>query len=93
VNHCAHGGSVTVQQILDWSPFTSFTTRDEPDDADFVLTNTTVFTPDGGDTNVTSYFLCEPEVAWPQVRAQLSEAFESGHRRLAGLLATHADPK
>jgi class 3 adenylate cyclase len=93
VNHCAHGGSVTVQQILDWSPFTSFTTRDEPDDADFVLTNTTVFTLDGGHTNVTSYFLCEPEEAWPQVRAQLSEAFESGHRRLAALLATHADPR
>jgi hypothetical protein len=92
VNHCAHGGSVTVQQVLDWSPFTSFTTRDEPDDANLVLTNTTVFTPNDGNTNVTSYFMCEPEQAWPHVWAQLSEAFESGRRRLAAILATDADP-
>ena len=92
VNHCAHGASVTVQQVLDWQPFTSFTTRDETDAVGVVVTNTTVFTPDDGNTNVTSYFMCEPEHAWPQVEAQLRPAFEGAGQRLLGILTTHADP-
>lgn len=91
VSHCAHGGAVTVQQVVDWRPFTSFTTRDQPVDAGFSITNTTVLTPDDVGTNVTSYIVCEPEEAWPVVRDQLSAAFEAGHRTLSGILAGDTD--
>ena len=92
VNHCAHGGSVTVQQVLDWQPFTSYTTRDEIDDTGVVLTSTTVFTPDEGGTNVTVYFTCEPEQARPQVEATLGPAFERNGQRLLEILTTQTDP-
>lgn len=91
VNHCAHGGAVTVQQVLDWQPFTSFTTRDEIDAVGVVLTNTTVFTPDGDNTNVTSYFTCEPEAAWPQIEATLLASFQHAGERLLGMLTTRTD--
>ena len=91
VNHCAHGGAVTVQQVLDWQPFTSFTTRDETDVLGAVLTNTTVFTPEGHHTKVTSYFTCEPETAWPQIEATLLRSFVLAGERLVGMLTTRAD--
>jgi len=28
VNHCAHGDDVVVQELVDWQPFSSFTTKD-----------------------------------------------------------------
>ena len=92
VSHCAHGGSVTVQQILDWQPFTSFTTRNETDDTGVVLISTTVFTPADGGTNVTVYFSCEPEQAWPQVEATLGPDFERSIQRLVKILSAQADP-
>ena len=86
VNHCAHGGSVTVQQILDWQPFTSFTTRDELDDTGVVLTSTTLFTPGVDATNVTVYFTSEPESAWPRVEATVTPAFTRNTQRLLARL-------
>jgi hypothetical protein len=91
VNHCAHGGSVTVQQILDWQPFTSFTSRDEIDDTGVVLTVTTVFTPDGDTTNVTTYFMCEPEQAWEQVGPKVGMSFERANQQLVAILATQSE--
>lgn len=93
VNHCAHGGSVTVQQVLEWQPFTSFTTRDEIQDAGVVLTVTFVFTPIEGGTNATAYLLCEPEEAWPQFEAIGRPAFETANQRLIGMLAAQAATK
>jgi hypothetical protein len=91
VSHCAHGGSVTVQQVLDWQPFTSFTIRDEDRESSVVLTLTTVFTPDGGGTNVVTYFTCEPEQAWAQIEATLGQAFERSSQRLSGILTNRTD--
>lgn len=91
VNHCAHGGSVTIQQVLDWQPFVSFTTRDEIDGTGVVLTNSTVFTPADGSTNVTSFFMCNPAAAWPQIEATLGPAFESAEKRLRGILTAQSD--
>jgi hypothetical protein len=86
INHCAHGGFVTVQQVLDWQPFMSFTTNDENDDTGVVITQTTVFTPVEGGTNVTAYFMCEPEQAWPQVESILGPNFERAGIRLLKIL-------
>lgn len=86
VNHCAHGGSVTVQQILDWQPFTSFTTRDEATDLGVVITSTTVFTPNDSGTNVTIYFVCEPEEATEGAQAFVGPALERGMVRLTDIV-------
>ena len=91
VSHCAHGGSVTVQQVLDWQPFTSFTIRDENRESGVVLTATTVFTHDGDGTNVMTHFTCEPEQAWAQIEATLGRAFERSSQRLSAILATRTD--
>jgi hypothetical protein len=91
VNHCAHGDSVTVQQVLDWQPFTSFTTRDEDNDLGAVLTLTIVFTPVEGGTNVTTYFACEPEEAWDQIEAVLAPSFESSLKKLSTILDDRKD--
>jgi hypothetical protein len=87
VNHCAHGGSVTVQQVLDWRPFETYTTRDEIDESGPVLTLTTVFAPTGRGTKVTFYFQCEPEAAWPQLKANIFATFEQAHQTLETVLS------
>jgi uncharacterized protein YndB with AHSA1/START domain len=76
VSHCAHGGSVSVQHILDWQPFTSFTSRDENAEVGVVTTSTTLFTPDDAGTNVTVYFVCEPVEATAGIQAIVGPAFE-----------------
>jgi hypothetical protein len=90
VNHCAHGGSVTVQEVVDWHPFETFTTRDEINEAGFALTSTTVLTPVDGGTNVTFHYVCEPEQAWPQVKANLFPALERASQRLDEVLSVEA---
>ena len=87
VNHCAHGGSVTVQQVLDWQPFETYTTRDETDESGSVLTLTTVFAPTEGGTKVMFHFQCEPEAAWPQLEANIFGTFEQAHQNLEGILS------
>ena len=81
---------MTVQQVLEWQPFTSFTTRDEVQGAGAVLTVTIVFTPIEGGTNATAYFSCEPEEAWPQFEAIGRPAFETANQRLIGMLTVQA---
>jgi class 3 adenylate cyclase len=90
VNHCAHGGSVTVQQVVDWHPFETFTTRDKIDDSGLVVTSTTVFAPTDSGTKVTFYFQCEPEAAWPQLKANIFGAFERAHQNLEAILSAEA---
>ena len=86
VNHCAHGGSVTVQQVLNWQPFETFTTRDEIERDGPVLTSTTVFTPSDGGTNVKFSLRCEPESAWAELQTNLLPTFERANRRLEEVL-------
>jgi len=85
VNHCAHGGNVTIQQVLDWQPFTSFTRRDEPEGWDMVVTITTSFTQQDAETNVTMYFACEPPEAWPQIEA-IRPVLELSNQQLVEIL-------
>ena len=90
MSHCAHGGSVSVQQVLDWQPFETFTTRDEIEHDGPVLTSTTVFTPSEGGTNVTFYYRCEPELAWAELKEILFPTFERANQRLEEVLSAEA---
>jgi hypothetical protein len=87
VNHCAHGGSVTVQQVLDWHPFKTYTIRAETDESGAVLIVTTVFAPTEGGTKVTYYFQCEPEAAWPQLKANVFGTLERSYQNLEAVLS------
>jgi hypothetical protein len=87
VNHCAHGGSVTVQQVLDWHPFKTYTIRAETDESGAVLIVTTVFAPTEGGTTVTFYVQCEPEAAWPQLKANSFGTLERAHHNLEAVLS------
>lgn len=87
VSHCAHGGSVSVQQILDWHPFETYTIRDESGVSGPVLIWTTAFAPTEGGTKVTFYFQCEPEAAWSQMKADLFGTFERAYQNLEAVLS------
>jgi len=86
VNHCAHGGGVTIQHVLDWQPFTSFTTRDELQGTDIVVTVTTSFTQHEAGTNATMYFACEPADTWPQLEAAVFPVLELSGQELVAML-------
>jgi class 3 adenylate cyclase len=92
VSHCAHGGSVSVQEILDWQPFSSFTTRDTDQDNGVVVTSTTLFTPHDGGTNVVVYFSCEPEQASARIQSILGSALASGMQRLPEIIEASRHP-
>ncbi len=87
VSHCAHGDGVSVQRVLDWQPFVSFTTRDDAAGQDAVVTVTVEFTPVSDGTKVTMYFACEPEEAWSQIEPALFPLLDRSSERLPALLA------
>lgn len=86
VSHCAHGGAISVQQVVDWRPFTSFTTRDENPELGNVITVTTEFVPVPDGTRATMYFACQPEEAWQQIEPFLFPNLEQSSQRLRALL-------
>jgi class 3 adenylate cyclase len=92
VSHCAHGGSVSVQEILDWQPFSSFTTRDTDEEIGVVVTSTTSFTPHDGGTKVAVYFTCEPEQASARIQTILGSVLESGMKRLPEIIGASSHP-
>jgi hypothetical protein len=87
VAHCAHGGSMTIQRIVDWQPFTTFTTREEPRGIGATMFLTTVFARQPGGTNVMSYLVCDPPEAWEQLEAGVVGGFRQAAERLQRILA------
>jgi hypothetical protein len=87
VNHCAHGGSSTLQEVLDWHPFSTFTTRDKTDGLDAVLTVTMVLTRSDGGSLVTYLFRSEPEEAWEHFGSMILSGFEPARLQLLDVLA------
>ena len=86
MNHCAHGERITLQQVLDWQPFTSFTTRDEMQGTDVVFMTTTTFTAKDVGTEVTFDFACEPAEAWPPIKPGLFQILELSAQQLIAIL-------
>ncbi len=87
VSHCAHGSGVSVQQVVDWQPFTTFTARDEAVGPGVAVTVTTEFKAVAEGTEVTMYFACEPKEAWPQIEPSLFPLLDRSSERLKALLA------
>ncbi|MFV2000957.1 MAG: hypothetical protein ACC654_11395, partial [Acidimicrobiia bacterium] len=87
-NHCAHGDRITLQQVLDWQPFTSFTTRDELEGMDIVLTTTTTFTQQEAGTEITLHFASDPAEAWPELESGFFPVLEISAQQLVAVLDT-----
>lgn len=87
VNHCAHGGGSTLQEVIDWRPFSTFTTRDKPAGMDAEVTVTTVVAGSEGGSVVTVYFRTEPEEVWEQLGPMMLPSFESARLHLLEILA------
>lgn len=87
VNHCAHGENVILQTIVDWQPFSSFTTVDKAGVGDINLTVTTSLTPTETGSEVKVSVICEPPEAWPFVREQIDGEVTGDRARLIELLA------
>ena len=86
VNHCAHGDNVILQTIVDWQPFSSFTTIDKAGIGDINLTATTSFTPTETGTEVKVSVICEPPEAWAFVRQQIDGEVTGDRARLIEIL-------
>ncbi len=77
VNHCAHGDNVILQTVVDWQPFSSFTTTDIAGDGDVNLMVTTTLTATDTGSRVGVSAICDPPEAWafvgPQIEAEAPE--------------------
>ena len=87
VNHCAHGDEVILQQVVDWRPFSSFTTFQELGDSGIWLTVTTDLIPTASGTRVVLKAICDPDEAWEMVGPQIIEGATRDGDRLVELLA------
>lgn len=86
VNHCAHGDRMTIQQVIDWQPFTQFTTRDELQGMGIVLKLTYVFASVDDETEVITHIDCEPPEAFGAIRDMFEPMFRQNSERLRDLL-------
>lgn len=87
VNHCAHGGGMTLQRILDWHPFSTFTTSDITEGMDVVTTVTLVLTRSEEGTQFDYRFRTEPEEAWEQIGPMILASFEQARLSLLEVVA------
>ena len=86
VNHCAHGSATQIQRVVDWRPFSSFTTVDETEGSPFVLTFTNDFAPVDEGTLATLRFLTDPPEMWPIVADEILTNIGDAAEVLKGLL-------
>jgi uncharacterized protein YndB with AHSA1/START domain len=86
VSHCAHGSGTNIQRVVDWRPFSSFTTVDETEGAPVVLTFTNDFTPVDEGTAVTLRLLTDPPEMWPTIADDTLAVLGEAAEVLEGLL-------
>jgi hypothetical protein len=86
VSHCAHGSDTNILRVVDWRPFSSFTTVDETEDSPFVLTVTIDFAPVERGTLATVRLLTDPPEMWPAVADELLSVFVENSDVLEQLL-------
>jgi len=91
VNHCAHGGSSTLQEVLDWHPYSTFTTQDKLEGVDAGLQVTLVLTRTEGGTLFTYLFRTDPEEAWEDLGPMILGSFEPARVRLLEVLSSMGD--
>jgi uncharacterized protein YndB with AHSA1/START domain len=92
VNHCAHGENVILQTVVDWQPFSSFTTTDIAGIGDVTLTVTTTLTATDTGTEVKVSAICEPPEAWAFVGPQVEAEAPEDRARLIAILAEVGSP-
>jgi uncharacterized protein YndB with AHSA1/START domain/class 3 adenylate cyclase len=90
VNHCAHGSATNIQRVVDWRPFSSFTTVDETESSPVVVTLTSDFTPVDEGTLVRLRFLTDPPEMWPMIADETLATFGDAAEILEGLLVDHS---
>ncbi|MCL1601230.1 MAG: SRPBCC family protein, partial [Actinomycetia bacterium] len=90
VSHCAHGSDSNIQKVVDWRPFSSFTTVDETEGSPFVLTFTNDFAPANEGTLVTLRLLTDPPEMWPVIADEFLHILVKSSEALERLLVDQA---
>ena len=89
VSHCAHGPNVALQTVVDWRPFSTYTTQARVEGSQFTTTGTTILEPTETGTRLTVRMTVDPADVWPDVATQivpaLRQTFESLQEIAAGL--------
>jgi hypothetical protein len=86
INHCAHGVQLFTQRVVDWQPFTTFTTVDQIEGTPISLTATTTFEAVEGGTRVTGRWRADPPEAWPTVAEDLIPGMVASVEKLEKIL-------
>ena len=74
VNHCAHGPNVALQKVVDWRPFSTFTTQETVAGAQFTTTGTRTLEATETGTRLSVRMTVDPVDFWPEVAAQIVPA-------------------
>jgi hypothetical protein len=71
VNHCAHGPNVAIQKVVDWRPFSTFTTEENIPGSPITTTETRILEATDTGTRLTVRMTADPIELWSGVAAQL----------------------
>ena len=81
VSHCAHGPNVALQTVVDWRPYSTFTTQERVADSQFTTTGTRTLEATETGTRLSVRMTVDPADLWSDVAAQivpaLRQTFES----------------
>jgi hypothetical protein len=88
VSHCAHGPQVTLQKVVDWRPFTSFTIEHDVPGVPGVLTTTTEFQPTENGTRIIDRVVADPPELWEAIKGTLLPSLERNLVTLESIIGT-----
>lgn len=86
VSHCAHGPQVTLQKVVDWRPFFSFTIEHDIPGVPAILTTTTEFHPTENGTRIIDRVMTDPPELWPVIKENLEPSLKRNLATLASIL-------
>ncbi|MGI9585546.1 MAG: DUF2652 domain-containing protein [Acidimicrobiia bacterium] len=88
VSHCAHGPQVTLQKVVDWRPFTSFSIEHDIPGLPGILTTTTEFRPTESGTQIIDRVSANPPELWPAIKEALLPQLERNNAILESIIGT-----
>ena len=82
VSHCAHGPNVALQTVVDWRPFSTFTTQESVAGSPVTTTGTRTLEATETGTRLTVRMTVDPPDAWSDVAAQIIPAVRQTYESL-----------
>lgn len=88
VSHCAHGPDVTLQKVIDWRPFASFTVEHDNAGIPAIITTTTEFHPTENGTRIIERASANPPEVWDAIQEFMLASVRRSNLTLASIIET-----